>query len=71
MLSRPQDKHNISGDYTPEAHGFTGPIQTTISNYPYTVDQLVVQTAKNGEVPGFRFSTFAPPRLNEPELTGL
>ncbi|KAK0493179.1 aryl-alcohol oxidase precursor [Armillaria luteobubalina] len=45
----PADRHNITGEFDPEVHGFDGINLVTLPGYPRTIDGRVIQTT--GELP--------------------
>lgn len=50
----PQDGRNTAGQYTPSAHGTSGPIQVSLPNYNFDADHLLITAAS--QVPGFPYS---------------
>ncbi|ETW75407.1 aryl-alcohol oxidase 11 [Heterobasidion irregulare TC 32-1] len=42
----PADHHNITGQFDPAFHGFSGPLKVSLPGFPQTIDDRVVQTTK-------------------------
>ncbi len=39
------DGHDMTGEFIPSAHGTTGPVNITRSNYPWAVQRLLIEGA--------------------------
>ncbi|KAJ3808678.1 hypothetical protein F5876DRAFT_78510 [Lentinula aff. lateritia] len=66
----PSDGHNITGQFDPSVHRFSGPLGVSLPGYSQTLDALVLETLNNGTFPynqdsnsgneiGFRWQVFA------------
>ncbi|KAJ3908294.1 alcohol oxidase [Lentinula edodes] len=47
----PSDGHNITGQFDPSVHGFSGPLGVSLPGYSQTLDSLVLETLNNGTFP--------------------
>ena len=50
----PMDGHDTSRQYNPEYHGTDGPVQVTVSNHNYDVQNRIHDAA--GDAEGFEFN---------------
>ena len=50
----PADHHNTTGEFLPSAHGFSGPLLTSLPNFPTPIDQRVLDATT--QVSGFPFN---------------
>jgi len=50
----PMDGHDTSRQYNPEYHGTDGPVQVTVSNHNYDVQNRIHHAA--GDAEGFEFN---------------
>ncbi|KAJ3794174.1 alcohol oxidase [Lentinula aff. detonsa] len=47
----PADGHNITGQFDPSVHGFSGPLGVSLPGYSQTLDSLVLETLNNSSFP--------------------
>ncbi|GAW03273.1 aryl-alcohol oxidase [Lentinula edodes] len=47
----PSDGHNITGQFDPSVHGFSGPLGVSLPGYSQTLDSLVLETLNNDTFP--------------------
>ncbi|KAJ4471857.1 pyranose dehydrogenase [Lentinula edodes] len=47
----PSDGHNITDQFDPSVHGFSGPLGVSLPGYSQTLDSLVLETLNNGTFP--------------------
>ena len=61
----PADGHNTTGEFLPSAHGFSGPLLTSLPGFPTPIDQRILNATS--QVDGFPFNI----DMNRGDETGI
>ena len=61
----PADNHNTSGQFLPQAHGFSGTLLTSLPGFPTGIDQRVLDATS--QISGFEFNI----DMNRGDETGI